>query len=653
MLKLLVAARLQEGVRQQILENADAGSTETLAKILKVCLDEDLFRYSSAIRALGTWTGISFDNAKPAAVTKFAHFVYECMTDENARARYAESENNIEAYIAHGYGYDRRDTEIEPVTNPDLPSKAAERKQLFADLKEIALRIGNKNRTFTGNPFSFSEITMENTPVIRCMMSLAAYDLDNALIDELTELFPLMNVDQRRQCYAFLMKPETNLRHRAYYRAALEDRSIYVKEMAANRLAVCKLCEEDLEALTASLRSKSSSLRKSVLSILQKQEPARLAPFLRKMLTGKEEYPIQAAIELLLQFQDEHPELRKTCAEELSALQNRTLSTQTEMLLQQLNQSKDQKTEEFTLENGFGVYDPQVAAAFSDDAAAKIKPKNFLQKSFLQKSLSQKNDCYSEGELQKRLISKEEITAILERMNDVFTRHADYEYEVDYYDGSRSRVLFGDLDSGGLRIPAECGRKFNQPITLPMVPFYEEFLEALGEYATDAEKRFVLCYEMCRHHSQYLTNGLESQPWFAALEKKNLAPTYPELNQQFRGRYDQMIEIIMLLPCYYPPHETFTHALKWLRSILVIAGEENLGRERLLKKPTAHPYLNANGNILINFRMFGVLQILLRQTAQSDEDFAGWFLEEYRLEKLVAGKNVHQKLITDEYFPRR
>ncbi|HJC86777.1 MAG TPA: hypothetical protein H9926_02015, partial [Candidatus Eisenbergiella intestinigallinarum] len=51
LLKLLLAARLQEGLRQQILENADAGSVQTLTRILKLCIDEDLFRYSSVARA--------------------------------------------------------------------------------------------------------------------------------------------------------------------------------------------------------------------------------------------------------------------------------------------------------------------------------------------------------------------------------------------------------------------------------------------------------------------------------------------------------------------------------------------------------------------------------------------------------------------------
>lgn len=72
LLKLLDAARLQEGLRQQILENADAGSIEVFTKILKFCIEKDMFRYSSAIRAFDTWAGLGYTDGKPAIINKCA-----------------------------------------------------------------------------------------------------------------------------------------------------------------------------------------------------------------------------------------------------------------------------------------------------------------------------------------------------------------------------------------------------------------------------------------------------------------------------------------------------------------------------------------------------------------------------------------------------
>ena len=113
LLKLLLAAKLQEGVRQQILESADAGSTKVLARIIRLCLDEDLFRYSSTIRAFDTWSGLGYGDAKPANVKHCAQYAYDCLTDEGLRSQYLKSENTQQAYFAlWAMGcYEIRDTE--------------------------------------------------------------------------------------------------------------------------------------------------------------------------------------------------------------------------------------------------------------------------------------------------------------------------------------------------------------------------------------------------------------------------------------------------------------------------------------------------------------------------------------------------------------
>ena len=56
--KFLVAARLQEGVRQAVCENADCGRVESFLTVLKAIEDNDLLRFSAVKRAIATWTGI-------------------------------------------------------------------------------------------------------------------------------------------------------------------------------------------------------------------------------------------------------------------------------------------------------------------------------------------------------------------------------------------------------------------------------------------------------------------------------------------------------------------------------------------------------------------------------------------------------------------
>ena len=61
--RLLLAARLQEGLRQSICECADEGTLAGFRRILDTIAENDLIRYSSVKRAVGVWTGLLGDEA--------------------------------------------------------------------------------------------------------------------------------------------------------------------------------------------------------------------------------------------------------------------------------------------------------------------------------------------------------------------------------------------------------------------------------------------------------------------------------------------------------------------------------------------------------------------------------------------------------------
>ncbi|WMT39019.1 hypothetical protein RE628_15975 [Paenibacillus sp. D2_2] len=78
--ELLIAARLQEGLRQSIAEQMDAGTLQANLYLLKIILDHDLFRFSSIVRALGTWTrhgsGSGESTRGRPAATAGLHYAY-------------------------------------------------------------------------------------------------------------------------------------------------------------------------------------------------------------------------------------------------------------------------------------------------------------------------------------------------------------------------------------------------------------------------------------------------------------------------------------------------------------------------------------------------------------------------------------------------
>jgi hypothetical protein len=97
---LLLAAKLQEGLRQSILENADNGRVEFFIRMMKVVLDHDPVRYSSVIRALNVWMGLgeTFEDRRVAA--KLLSLGYSYLTDPKALAAGAESADVTELYTA-------------------------------------------------------------------------------------------------------------------------------------------------------------------------------------------------------------------------------------------------------------------------------------------------------------------------------------------------------------------------------------------------------------------------------------------------------------------------------------------------------------------------------------------------------------------------
>ena len=103
--KLLLAAQRQEGLRQQICETMDGGTQENFEYMFKIIYDNDLIRFSSVKRALGTWTGLlspNYDN--PETVGKKELEIINKLID---KPKYADellkSDDNVEVYLALWY----------------------------------------------------------------------------------------------------------------------------------------------------------------------------------------------------------------------------------------------------------------------------------------------------------------------------------------------------------------------------------------------------------------------------------------------------------------------------------------------------------------------------------------------------------------------
>lgn len=720
LLKLFKAAKLQEGLRQNVLECADKGKTEVLIRILKLCLDEDMFRFSSVVRAFDTWTGLGCTDNKPFTNKKFAEYAYDCLTSEEMRKEYLDSSDNVKAFLAlWAYGcheaedtiplveklltdplhyrrvlgwffvsnmdrtayqmlhasnhLDERDEELlawvvnnlavtMPLTfasrlyeknvtvgriNPALPKDKVARRELFAKLKAVAIYIGNQKKKYTGNPFAFSQIELSSEPVYNCMLSVAGYDMDEKMVDDLIALSANMTADQRQSLLANFLHPEQKDNHRAFLREALSDRSIYVKEIAIGRLEKCKLDQEDMDCLAEALRSKSSSLRNDILQVMQKQKPELIRTTISKMLETTQSYQNQAAIEMLIGYKDTKPEIFAENQQRLQALRNRKLPTQTTILLDQLNLD-DQEEIVYSAENGYGLYDPaELAAVISKlkENQSPLKKQTFLGK--LLGSSKENAQLLTEKELKAIIPTWEDVDAVLKRLDLVFDRHADYEYEVDGYDGSIRKQLLGDIgtfwENRSLYLPAGsvCHDMANPEARLSMLPFYEEFMEAFGEYGTDVKKMLGLYHVFCKYSESHW-EGLYTLPlpWILPINAKNLAPNYCDKAQKKYKRVWKFCSMIEKLPFTFDSHEVFEEAILIYSSMVSVLGEENLDKNYLTLRQDSEVRVYSKSGINcvgINHRIVGTWRSLIAKLSLNDDDFARWFTLEYPLEQSIQG----------------
>ncbi|MCL2367765.1 MAG: DUF4132 domain-containing protein [Oscillospiraceae bacterium] len=499
--QLLLAAKGQEGVRQAILESADCGSAETHAYFIKLMIDHNLTRFSAAVRAFDTWTGLSYSNAKPALIQKCLNLAYEQLQDGGQFAQGIQSADTLEIYMAlwgaacrdihaagtsarelleakEGYrrlvgwyflystAHDQTKHELaidylhvrEPeelawvccclyqhsrATHGRWGGETGAKLEFYPDAvfpKELALRrvqfeklcpvldfIGKKKTKFEGSVFPWMFVQLESHEVAKCLLGLAGYDRDPAMIQELAAYLPLMDANSRHAFYMNLLDPKIPAQ-RELLLAGLADKSADNKREVVKRLAGGALKPADIEQLTNALTTTSSYLRKEIMALLGKQSEALVRPAIQGLLASSKDKLLLAGVELLDIFGEQNPKLLAAFDEQLGALHGReNLPKDVAVILARFD--PEQTREEYTPENGFGLFDP-ASVDFDKKTWAAKRPQVRI---------------YNKSELKKLLqVDGQELRQVLLPIRDVLIKHKDLECEIVNYDGSRGKVLIGD-----------------------------------------------------------------------------------------------------------------------------------------------------------------------------------------------------------------
>ncbi|MBV8251782.1 MAG: DUF4132 domain-containing protein [Chitinophaga sp.] len=250
--KLLLAAQRQEGLRQTITESLDECSLGAMKYMMRVIIDEKLFRFAGIIRALDVWAGLGWNAEKDTTVKSFFEKGYHYLSHPEEIPAAIDSQNNADVYMAlwaqgvvdvqATYPYlDKLLTEgnVEKQClalkfadeskhfNLDMPlfekalasndiavlglavssinSQVEYHKShyskhfpnLFDHLHQVLIRVKDKAQTIAGKVFSWTVIQYDRNQVLQAMSSLINYN--PAKLDIVMSYFDEMDVNMRER----------------------------------------------------------------------------------------------------------------------------------------------------------------------------------------------------------------------------------------------------------------------------------------------------------------------------------------------------------------------------------------------------------------------------------------------------------------------
>ena len=98
--QLLLAAQLQEGLRQMILESLDETSLASLQHFIGVILEHNLTRFSSVVRAVDVWFGFGWEAPQQSVIKRTLELSQTFLSDRVAAEKSVNSKDNIERYVS-------------------------------------------------------------------------------------------------------------------------------------------------------------------------------------------------------------------------------------------------------------------------------------------------------------------------------------------------------------------------------------------------------------------------------------------------------------------------------------------------------------------------------------------------------------------------
>ncbi|AEI46364.1 DUF4132 domain-containing protein [Paenibacillus mucilaginosus] len=544
---MLIAARLQEGLRQSIVETVDEGTLDAMVYMLDIIVKNDFGRFSSVERAFNVWTGLGLGTAQSRVLKLCLEYAQRCLADEELCEAWSRSSDVLKLYLSlwatgmrdeskiperihaildHGEVYQKAAAlyYLDQSQNNELKYEVARHHLDETDPELQALLITNYafRVRFWGEEGHPMEL--ERTPSLE---DAGERRRQFGQLKSMLLAIPQkeMNFPSRVFEWLWVVHSTDAIARKMMYLAAYAFETEFVEELIALQDHVSPDVRDDvLKHLVKDftqpvqrafvfecLADKSMTIRETALAKLKKM---KLAPSeveivegilklktgaLRQsaitILLGLEPYELRESLERLLGSGQELQRLGglevlcqvKEDKERLGSFGDMGALT---ALVQQ--PTKKERTllgrlsqqEEHGLRDGFGLFDP----------AAVRGPKRMPP-------------CPDTGVRSFFTLSAERIKAFLGALSDLVHEHREHEYEVSWYSGNKESVLVGtrlthkryfhDMREGEKRMDG-----------YPLADVWNGYLAGSG---FGAEELLQTAF-YCRHHDdlyRYYTDSLE------------------------------------------------------------------------------------------------------------------------------------------------
>ena len=524
--------------------------------------------------------------------------------------------------------------------NEIYPANKPERITLFNQLADIAEFIGKKNTKFAESVFPWFTQELNASAPCGVMLGLAAYDRSTDLTRRVAHFIPIMNADQRLSYYSLLLNPETP-EHRTFLLEGLSDKSQTVRERIVNRLQYYPLNKADMERLAETLTTQNADLRKGIITLFNNQKESLIRPVIESLLNSSNKNQLIAGVELLDVFSKSNPSLQKEYKNKIAALTaNDNLSQDVSILLDKVTPGK-REMDDYTEENGYGLYSP-TNEAFDCSAFALKRP----QIPFV-----------GDNELKSLIVPDDKsVIALYDRISEVFIKFRDYEYEAENWNGTREKVL---LNNEQHRVPLLAGTEllrngFENPIT--DYPLAEEWLGAAGEFVSDKAK---LATVLSLWNVGYRYNK-KYKKWF-----RDLFAGYPvnehesecvkKITKHIETKKVHIIKVNQILNAIMNTGETslFDFAFSAYVNLVRKVPENQLGMEceeedKKANQPYYSPYVAPNDGVL-SADYLNYWRQLAHDQIKTDAQFINYFNEMW-YEYLAAGQQKYYGLCDEHIF---